>query len=1388
MRKLYQKNKRWSTYLLLLFSAFMFSFVASAQSIDKLEQLANGALKNAIGPEGICIGDDWVTGNVNAAKAHYTCGMTIPYRMAVSGLVPGNTYQVTIGYDTKKSDKHAIDFLTSFDRPTNHEIFGHSAVPIDPLIGLLLASTPFNDYPLPAPTANMVTPTGMTGPIDGFNQSMSDGWGNFRIYNGYTIGDGLVYIGTDPSLITTSDYLVVNFTVNPGQTKVVLAWGGNIACADLWGEGMSAEAISGSPYHMFVHNCVNLSGCGNKEVQLAASAIYVPTAPLCTAYGDQLDCYGASDGEIRVEWEDGTAPFDIYLDGSLVASNVAASPYTITGLKAGLYTVMIVDDENLDTECFADIIEPPLVPIDLKCGENTTVGPCISEQAVSAAFESWLAGFTVSGGTEPVTVTYKVNDVVVNLVDLVPPDECGGSITIVAHASDFCEVTADCSGTFTVTPAAEVKLTVPENHEAQKCESQADINTAFSAWLLKAGFEGGCNGHLSMVPAEPKAPDHCGGMIQVTWTVTSDCEIDVVKSATFTVPYADKVELTVPDNHLAQKCESQADISTAFSAWLLKAGFEGGCNGHLSMVPAEPKAPDHCGGMIQVTWTVTSDCEIDVVKSATFTVPYADKVELTVPDNHLAQKCESQADISTAFSAWLLKAGFEGGCNGHLSMVPAEPKAPDHCGGMIQVTWTVTSDCEIDVVKSATFTVPYADKVELTVPDNHLAQKCESQADISTAFSAWLLKAGFEGGCNGHLSMVPAEPKAPDHCGGMIQVTWTVTSDCEIDVVKSATFTVPYADKVELTVPDNHLAQKCESQADISTAFSAWLLKAGFEGGCNGHLSMVPAEPKAPDHCGGMIQVTWTVTSDCEIDVVKSATFTVPYADKVELTVPDNHLAQKCESQADISTAFSAWLLKAGFEGGCNGHLSMVPAEPKAPDHCGGMIQVTWTVTSDCEIDVVKSATFTVPYADKVELTVPDNHLAQKCESQADISTAFSAWLLKAGFEGGCNGHLSMVPAEPKAPDHCGGMIEVTWTVTSDCEEDVVKSATFTVPEPDPIQVSCPEPVALPECTLPDDIQTAYDNWRAGFTKSGDCNLTDNLADLPEDVVINLDGSVTLIEFTYIVTGDCDSDECSSSFEALPCLRDVICTYTQGYFGNYKGTSCDGETGGYSTVELIEHSVSNWGGVLVIGKPGRSVRISTGKASCVVDRLPGGNGIGILPEGDICLCNYNLLTKQGKISNKLLAQTLVLGLNLGIGTPLGAVELDQGWIVTAAPDGGCGSDIPLLQECIYNLEGYLTDVINPYWYCKIDQSVIDMIHALMLPANVDGLFELANQALGGWGTYSDAQLTAIANAADKINNLFDGCRVFMGIWKTNRFALKLRLTAGICHRCWAPAA
>src|SRR5262245_2195353 len=57
---------------------------------------------------------DWVNGNLGASKANYLEDMSIPYRMVMTGLSVGN-HTITIEWDTTKSGKHALDYLTDYN-------------------------------------------------------------------------------------------------------------------------------------------------------------------------------------------------------------------------------------------------------------------------------------------------------------------------------------------------------------------------------------------------------------------------------------------------------------------------------------------------------------------------------------------------------------------------------------------------------------------------------------------------------------------------------------------------------------------------------------------------------------------------------------------------------------------------------------------------------------------------------------------------------------------------------------------------------------------------------------------------------------------------------------------------------------------------------------------------------------------------------------------------------------------------------------------------------------------------------------------------------------------------------------------------------------------------
>src|SRR5438876_12144329 len=80
-------------------------WAASAANLYQCANLGNGPVN--------CT---WQNGNLNSNQAHWLEGDSAPYQLVLSGLTPNSSYTVTIGYNTTIGGKHAIDYLTSYNR------------------------------------------------------------------------------------------------------------------------------------------------------------------------------------------------------------------------------------------------------------------------------------------------------------------------------------------------------------------------------------------------------------------------------------------------------------------------------------------------------------------------------------------------------------------------------------------------------------------------------------------------------------------------------------------------------------------------------------------------------------------------------------------------------------------------------------------------------------------------------------------------------------------------------------------------------------------------------------------------------------------------------------------------------------------------------------------------------------------------------------------------------------------------------------------------------------------------------------------------------------------------------------------------------------------------
>lgn len=231
-----------------------------------LEQCANlGTTCDAANP------GNWRNGNLNSSQAQYYEGDAIPFRSVVTGVTVGATYAMTLEWESTRSAKHAYDYLTSFD-------FSESGA--DLCAGSVCSGSPVT---LGIPVDSHVTGAGVT-PVGGQHFTLYGGTftgsGSTVANTGNLCGTASCSIPSNPSSYSlVGDYSDTSQTritvfVTATDTSFVLGWAGHISTRLDWGIDSSAVSISGSPYHMNMHDfaCSNDENCGVGSMDRSTSA------------------------------------------------------------------------------------------------------------------------------------------------------------------------------------------------------------------------------------------------------------------------------------------------------------------------------------------------------------------------------------------------------------------------------------------------------------------------------------------------------------------------------------------------------------------------------------------------------------------------------------------------------------------------------------------------------------------------------------------------------------------------------------------------------------------------------------------------------------------------------------------------------------------------------------------------------------------------------------------------------------------------------------------------------------------------------------------------------------------------------------------------------------
>ena len=299
--------------------------------------------------------------------------------------------------------------------------------------------------------------------------------------------------------------------------------------------------------------------------------------------------------------------------------------------------------------------------------------------------------------------------------------------------------------------------------------------------------------------------------------------------------------------------------------------------------------------------------------------------------------------------------------------------------------------------------------------------------------------------------------------------------------------------------------------------------------------------------------VVYTITDECDNEVTKTAVFTIVDETNPEVTCdPDDKEieclgAQGNEQEADAWNAANILKLENCSSDVC-GDIAVTSNynyNNLDPD-CGetGTLIVVYTITDECDNEVTKTAVFTIVDETNPEVTCDPDDKEIECLGAQGNEQAANAW-----------NAANLQKLEDCSSDVCGdvtvtsnysynnldpdcgetGTLIVVYTITDECDNEITKTAVFTiVDETNPV-IDCPNsPIDL-GCNP--DLPSSQDaiNQVTGEDICGEVTITA----IPGSITDDCEKQQV---FVVTVTDECgNSSSCEVTFTWIESQLEIIC-------------------------------------------------------------------------------------------------------------------------------------------------------------------------------------------------------------------------------------------------------
>jgi hypothetical protein len=436
----------------------------------------------------------WITGNLNANNSGYAEGDAVAYRATYTRLAVGETYMVTIDWDSTEGGRHAMDYLTSFN---------FSEMNADPCSGLSCSSPtstlPIADDPMVASAGvnqadgQVFTAFGAEFPLSG---AVIPNTGNLcGASPSCTISSNpSAYTTTGMYSGTSSTRVSVYFTAQ--SSTVVLAWGGHIASPMDWGMGKAASGINGSSYHMRLKGfaCSNVSNCssGNMDRSLSSSAVQITGSIVITKVA-------SVEGNTEFPFTASPSPLTNF---TLIDDGTETDSYVFSGLvEPEIFTISESSVEGWDFDSASCMLsnanggkweaEEKSVIIDFRIGESYN---CTFTNTLIPVVTTTTVPETTTTVPETTTTVPETTTTVPETTTTVPVATVIAVVTTTTAPAVVTTTTAPAVITTTTAPV-ELQVVTPENPNG----TQDALDVLFPDVLPSAGNDSANSTLVAMV-------------------------------------------------------------------------------------------------------------------------------------------------------------------------------------------------------------------------------------------------------------------------------------------------------------------------------------------------------------------------------------------------------------------------------------------------------------------------------------------------------------------------------------------------------------------------------------------------------------------------------------------------------------------------------------------------------------------------------------------------------------------------------------------------------------------------------------------------------------------------------------------------------------------------